>query len=562
MDEARRLSELHEYRLLDHPADTELEAVVRLAAASAGVPTATLNLIDEHRQCQLSTTGFVGGDSAREDSMCAVRFLEGRTIHVPDARLHPDYADSPWVTGAQAQVRFYCSVPLTTPSGAVLGTLCVFDTEPRELSEHQLTLLQDAAEIVLALFERRRQSTRQSNLAAEAEEQRDLIELTLQEMEARQEFTDAVLNTVDVAIVASDADGRLTLFNRAAREWHGQEADASIDPLNFAQRYSLYQVDGTTPLPPEEIPLLKALNDGKVENAEMVIAPPHRAATRVTGSGYAITRGDGSPLGAVVALSDVTLDRAQQAALEVASVELAQRGAELERSNLELQQFAAVASHDLRSPLTVVDGYLALLQELAAASPDGPASSYVKAARTGVDRMLGLTDALLTHAQVGSGDCGSEPVDLNAVCQEVAADLRAEIEAAGARIEVPIALPVVSGDATLLRQLVQNVVGNSLKHRSPQRSCVVTVTAAPVPTGWEVVVADTGRRVPLHERERVFAMFTIGDGATRRGHGIGLATCHRIVRRHGGRIWLSDASQGGTAVHITLPAAGSPRGPS
>jgi signal transduction histidine kinase len=94
-DEQQRLAALREYRVLDTPAGGELEAVVRVAAMVAGVPTATLNLIDEHRQCQLTTAGFTGGDSARSDSMCAVRLPAAEFVHV---------RDNPWVTGATVRV--------------------------------------------------------------------------------------------------------------------------------------------------------------------------------------------------------------------------------------------------------------------------------------------------------------------------------------------------------------------------------------------------------------------------------------------------------------------------
>ena len=113
--EQQRLAALHEYRLLDAPADDELEAVVRVAAVVAGVPFATLNLIDENRQCQLTTTFFEGGDSTRRDSMCAIRFEAGDFVWVPDAGVDPTYQDNPWVTGALAKVRFYASAPLITP---------------------------------------------------------------------------------------------------------------------------------------------------------------------------------------------------------------------------------------------------------------------------------------------------------------------------------------------------------------------------------------------------------------------------------------------------------------
>lgn len=327
--EERRLAELRDYSVLDRPADGELTAVVRLAAAVVNVPTATLNLIDEDRQCQLAAVGFPGGDSARADSMCAVRFLEGRTVWTADAAEHPDYADNPWVTGRHGRVRFYASVPLVTPAGNVLGTLCLFDSAPRGLSEAEMRLLEDAAAVVVALFERRRQARVNAHLAAEADEQRDLLAHTVALLEARQEFTDAVLDTIDVGVVAADDHGRLTLFNRAARDWHGLEADPRVDPGRHPYRYDLYAADGVTLLTPRDVPLAIALHEGSVTGAEMVIAPQDRAPVRVVTSGRALLSGDGTVLGAVVAMTDVTAARERQAALEAAHAALAERNAEL-----------------------------------------------------------------------------------------------------------------------------------------------------------------------------------------------------------------------------------------
>jgi signal transduction histidine kinase len=165
--ERERVAALHEYRLLDSPAGDELEAVVRVAALVAGVPTATLNLIDENRQCQLTTTGFTGGDSPREASMCAVHFEKGDFVYRPDARLDPVFRDNPWVTGRLAGVRFYASAPLITPQGYALGSLCVFDDRPGELTGEQIDRLKDLAAVILALFERRRQARANGELAAE-----------------------------------------------------------------------------------------------------------------------------------------------------------------------------------------------------------------------------------------------------------------------------------------------------------------------------------------------------------------------------------------------------------
>lgn len=237
MGDAQRVAELHEYGLLDAPVDDELEAVVRMAAAVAGVATATLNLIDAHRQCQLTSVGFDGADTPRRDSMCAVRFRQGRTVWTSDASTHPDYATNPWVTGLLATVRFYASVPLISPSGHVLGTLCVFDSAPKSLTEDQVRLLEDAAGVVVALFERRRQARANAALAAEAHEQRTLVEWTMRALEERHELIDVILETIDVGVVVAGPDGRLSLFNRAARDWHGLEVDPDSPRVRWRPGY-------------------------------------------------------------------------------------------------------------------------------------------------------------------------------------------------------------------------------------------------------------------------------------------------------------------------------------
>jgi signal transduction histidine kinase/CheY-like chemotaxis protein len=154
--EEQRLEALRRYDLPDLPAEPELEAVLRVAATVTGVPTATMNLLDAAVQCQYVTAGFEGSTSPRSDAMCEVTFREGRSQHVPDARLDPRFAANPWVDGRTAQVRFYAAAPLVTPDGFTLGTLCVFDDVPKELTAAQRSALDDLAGQVVALLERRR----------------------------------------------------------------------------------------------------------------------------------------------------------------------------------------------------------------------------------------------------------------------------------------------------------------------------------------------------------------------------------------------------------------------
>jgi signal transduction histidine kinase len=503
----------------------------------AGVPTATLNLIDEHRQCQLTTTGFTGGDSPRADSMCAVHFQAGEFVWVRDASQDPTYRANPWVTGMLADVRFYASAPLVTPQGHALGTLCVFDPVPRELTGEQIERLEDLAGVILALFERRRQARIMAELAAEAE--------------ARQRFTDTVLDTIDVAVVAADRSGHLTVFNRAARDWHGLDADPSIEPADFAEHYRLFRADGVTPLPSEEIPLLHVLHGGAVSDAELVIRPDHRHARHVVVSGRALTGADGIPLGAVAAMTDVTADRAQQQALREAH-------AELLRSNTELEQFAAVVSHDLAAPLAVVNGYLELLGDHYAAEIDAQGQKWIGATVRAVGRMQALIESLLTYARAGSGPCRRENADLGELVDQALTDLRENIRRGGATVRVTPPEIILPCDPTLLRQLLQNLIGNAVKYRDPARDCEVEVYARRQEDEYVVTVRDNGIGIPAEQRRRVFEMFARAEAGGTAGHGVGLSTCERIVTRHGGRIWADAAPGVGTTISFTLPVSRTP----
>jgi signal transduction histidine kinase len=533
--EQQRLAALHEYRLLDAPAGDELEAVVRVAAMVAGVPTATLNLIDENRQCQLTTVGFEGGDSARTDSMCAIRFETGEFTYLPDASADPAYRANPWVTGIYANVRFYASAPLITPDGYALGSLCVFHDEPRELSIDQVARLKDLGHVIVALFERRRQARLNGELAAITE--------------ARQQWTDTLLETIDVAVVACDQAGRLTLFNRAAREWHGLNADASVDPRDFSGHYDLYDTDGVTPLPADRVPLIRALREGAVSHVEMIIKRRTGTPIHVSVNGRSLIAPDGTPLGAVIAMNDVTTDRAQQRGIEDARAELAAANAELRRSNSDLTNFAGAVSHDLVAPLGNVGGYLELLED----EVDDQARAWVDAASRAVIRMRDLISSLLGYAAAGSAPVRLMTADLGDVVHNVLADLGAAIAAAGAEVSTPGPLPSVSCDPVLARQLLQNLIANAIKYRHPDRPPRIEVTAARDGDGWRVTVADNGLGIPPEQRSRVFDMFTRLDGTAAAGHGIGLSSCLRIVDRHGGTIRVADNDGGGTRVIFTLP---------
>ncbi|MEY2420578.1 MAG: hypothetical protein QOI95_645 [Acidimicrobiaceae bacterium] len=248
------------------------------------------------------------------------------------------------------------------------------------------------------------------------------------------------------------------------------------------------------------------------------------------------------------------VDRSRaEGALAAAAAELEQRNAELERSNRELEQFASIVSHDLKSPLQVVRGFVELLGRSAEISPDQATEvqTYVAAALRGAARMDRLIDDLLAYSRAGQPPAELVPIDLDIIATEVLADSAALIDETDAAVSVG-PLPTVPGDATQLRQLLQNLITNAIKFRRVGVTPEVSVTATSAGDHWVIDVADNGIGIDAEHREEIFAMFSRLHHGDRPGSGIGLAICARVVANHGGSIWAEEVSRAGSLLRFTL----------
>jgi signal transduction histidine kinase len=228
---------------------------------------------------------------------------------------------------------------------------------------------------------------------------------------------------------------------------------------------------------------------------------------------------------------------------------------DLLRSNAELQQFAAVASHDLAEPLATMGGFAHLLRRrhAEALGPDG--LEMLDRIASAAERMRRLIDDMLALAQAGAEPAPSVPVPLRAVLDDVRAALGASIERTGAEIEIAD-LPTVAGDRGQLTRLFQNLLANALKFTAPERAPEVEVAAHPEGEDWCVEVADRGFGIAPEDAERAFEAFRRLHSETRAGGtGLGLAICRRIARAHGGDIQARPRDGGGTVFAVLLPAA-------
>lgn len=241
----------------------------------------------------------------------------------------------------------------------------------------------------------------------------------------------------------------------------------------------------------------------------------------------------------------------------VAAQEMLERSnAELARSNSELEQFAYVASHDLQEPLRKVASFTQLIERRYGDLLDERGKQYVHFAVDGAERMQVLINDLLAFSRVGRVYDSTSEVDLNAVCDSAEQNLAHRIEASSATVERD-KLPTVTGDPTLLTMLWQNLIGNALKFRDPQRPPLVRITCEQRDDMWHFAVKDNGIGVDPQFGEKIFIIFQRlhSRGDVYGGTGIGLAMCRKIVEHHGGQIWLdTDDLPPGATFRFTLPA--------
>jgi len=235
-----------------------------------------------------------------------------------------------------------------------------------------------------------------------------------------------------------------------------------------------------------------------------------------------------------------------------AEAALADRTAELARSNLELSQFAYVASHDLNAPLHKVKAFAKRLKAKIEPSLDDESRDYLRRMMRSVDGMQQLIDGLLALARVTTRGGAAEAVDLGALAKDVVEGLALAPHAGAVEIGP---LPRIMADPLQMRQLLQNLISNGLKFQVPGGSPIVRVRGAARNDGFcELTISDNGIGIELKYAEKIFQPFQrLNSGFEYEGSGIGLTICRRIVERHGGSIAMASKPGHGSEFRIVLP---------
>jgi PAS domain S-box-containing protein len=226
---------------------------------------------------------------------------------------------------------------------------------------------------------------------------------------------------------------------------------------------------------------------------------------------------------------------------------------ELKRSNEDLQQFAYVASHDLQAPLRSIEGFIRLLVKKYKGRLDKNADDYIHFITEGVRDMQMLIYDLLEFSKVGTDDNAFAPTDTSSCFKQAVSNLTGVIAEKKAVIKHDGQFPTVPGRAAQLTSLFQNLIGNAIKFCTVQPKIHISVKRER--KHWLFSVQDNGIGIDARDFHRIFGPFgRLHSKSDFPGTGIGLATCNKIVERHGGRIWLNSKAGKGSTFFFTLPA--------
>ncbi|HLO78699.1 MAG TPA: ATP-binding protein [Magnetospirillum sp.] len=372
-----------------------------------------------------------------------------------------------------------------------------------------------------------------------AQEARTRAENTARELSRANKSLASVLAAAPEGIVGVDANDRAMFVNDAALALLGFERDELVGRV-LHDLIHHHRADGS-PYPAAECAMRNAMRTSDLCTiVDEVYWRKDGTSFPVEYTAGRLDQPDGGR-GSVIIFRDISARRRMEE--------------ELKRSNADLEQFAYAVSHDLHEPLRTISGFVGLLKRSYAGQLPSEAIEFIDMAVDGVKRMTGMIDDLLAYSRIGRADISPVPVNLGDCAARARASLGAAIDEAGATVTIG-PLPEIVAIESQMISLLQNLLGNAVKYRAPDRPPCVEVTAQREGSHWKIRVADNGIGIPAQDRERVFQVFQRLHRRGISGSGVGLALCRRIAERHHGSITIEDREDGqpGSVFVVRLPA--------
>ena len=368
--------------------------------------------------------------------------------------------------------------------------------------------------------------------------------------DTQRRFLESVLEHLPALIVVKDPQTlKFVNLNRATLDWMGRPREAVIgrtvhellpqaeaDAIVVSDRAAL-QTHGVHDLP------------------ENVRYTPDGAQTVLHTRKIAVRDEAGRPLFLLGISTDISERVAFERRISALNEHLEAQKSALEAANRELESFSYSVSHDLRAPLRAIDGFALMLLEDYGPKLDAEAQRFIATIRSGSQRMGQLIDDLLAFSRLGRQQLNRVPVNMEQLLR--AGVTEALSDARGAQPTITIKnIPAACGDPALLRHVCGNLLGNAVKYSSRVAAPAITVDAYPDGTQIVYFVRDNGAGFDMQFAHKLFGVFQRLHGNDEfPGTGVGLAIVHRIVTRHGGRVWAESVPGHGSTFYFSLPGA-------
>lgn len=513
--ESRRLESLQSYEVLDTPEEAAFDELVQLASHICQVPIALVSLIDGKRQWFKSRLGLAAHETPRELAFCAHAILQpDQVLQVSDAQQDPRFVDNPLVTD-DPNIRFYAGMPLVTPDGHALGTLCVIDRTPRTLTPAQDNALRVLGRQVMALLTLRRTLAQQE---LEAQRNRQLARAVEQS---------------PVQVLMADADGNIAYVNPSLTELTGYSADELI-----GRNPRILQSGTTTPQEYKE--LWQTLRSGRTWYGEFCnkkksgelyweqasISPLLDANRRITHY--------------VAVKEDITERRRTQELLRT--------------KNEELKSFAYTVSHDLKAPLRGITGYA---QELVRKHQDGLGErarfciSQIITASTNLDQLI---EDLLKYARLDAETPAVSEVKLDALVESLLRDRSFTLTEQKTELSVEVPPLRLCTWERGLQQVLSNLISNAIKYSRNSLPPKVSIKAEMMPGRCQLQVSDNGIGFDMKYHDRIFGLFNRLVRPTEfEGTGAGLAIVKKVLEKMGGSVRAESVLGQGTTFYVEIP---------
>ncbi len=428
------------------------------------------------------------------------------------------------------------------------GTVAAEEISEVEISFHgQNHQISASRKQILDLLMSTYDATVQRN--RELHDSRELLRQRTAEAVAANRFLDSIIENIPDMIFIKDAtDLRFVRLNLAGEDLLGYTREQLLGKND----HDFFPKNESDVFESKDREVLA--DSGFMEISEEPIHTSHKGVRLLRTKKVAVLDENGVPTHLLGISEDVTEQKELERKILALNASLQAHAEKLEAANKSLEGFTSAATHDLRSPLSVIGGYAGMLEKNYAGQLDEKGRRYVSVISATTKRMAKLIDDLLAFSKLGQGELSKASVDMHGLAQQVIADmLQFHPEDKKPTIEVGV-LPSATADAALLRQVWENLLSNAVKYSRHAASPRIEVSGRTDGTEAVYSVRDNGAGFSMDHYNKLFEMFQrLHADDEFEGTGVGLPIVHRLVTRHGGRIWAEGKVGQGAVFHFALP---------